>query len=102
LRQRGADEGDLLIAEFDLTKNVAGLRLGPLVRERIVVYRDKLTLWLGRPLLRFCYLAKCIMKAFSVHRFLPRRPRNHIDATIDATPILVVAVDRLLMKFLFC
>jgi hypothetical protein len=28
LRQRGADEGDILIAEFDLTKNVALLRLG--------------------------------------------------------------------------
>jgi hypothetical protein len=28
LRQRGADEGDILIAEFDLTKNVATLRLG--------------------------------------------------------------------------
>ena len=28
LRQRGADEGDVLIAEFDLTKNVALLRLG--------------------------------------------------------------------------
>ena len=28
LRQRGADEGDILITEFDLVKNVAGLRLG--------------------------------------------------------------------------
>jgi hypothetical protein len=28
LRQRGADEGDILIAEFDLTKSVALLRLG--------------------------------------------------------------------------
>jgi hypothetical protein len=28
LRQRGADEGDILIAEFDLTKNMALLRLG--------------------------------------------------------------------------
>jgi hypothetical protein len=28
LRQRGADEGDILITEFDLTKNVALLRLG--------------------------------------------------------------------------
>jgi hypothetical protein len=28
LRQRGADEGDILIAEFDLTKNTALLRLG--------------------------------------------------------------------------
>jgi len=28
LRQRGADEGDILIAEFDLTKNLALLRLG--------------------------------------------------------------------------
>jgi hypothetical protein len=27
-QQRGADEGDILIAEFDLTKNVARLRLG--------------------------------------------------------------------------
>jgi len=26
--QRGADEGDILIAEFDLTKNLALLRLG--------------------------------------------------------------------------
>jgi hypothetical protein len=28
LRQRGADEGDILIAEFDLTKDVTLLRLG--------------------------------------------------------------------------
>jgi hypothetical protein len=28
LRQRGADEGDMLMAEFDLTKNMALLRLG--------------------------------------------------------------------------
>jgi hypothetical protein len=28
LRQRGADEGDILIAEFDLTKSMALLRLG--------------------------------------------------------------------------
>jgi hypothetical protein len=28
LRQRGADAGDILIAEFDLIKNVALLRLG--------------------------------------------------------------------------
>jgi hypothetical protein len=28
LRQRGADEGDILIAEFDLTKGIALLRLG--------------------------------------------------------------------------
>jgi Sigma-70, region 4 len=28
LRQRGADEGDILIAEFDLTQHVAALRLG--------------------------------------------------------------------------
>jgi hypothetical protein len=28
LRQRGADDGDILIAEFDLTKNMALLRLG--------------------------------------------------------------------------
>jgi hypothetical protein len=28
LRQRGADEGDILIVEFDLTKNTALLRLG--------------------------------------------------------------------------
>jgi hypothetical protein len=27
LQQRGADEGDILIAEFDLTKNMALLRL---------------------------------------------------------------------------
>jgi hypothetical protein len=28
LRQRGADEGDILVIEFDLAKNVAALRLG--------------------------------------------------------------------------
>lgn len=28
LRQRGADQGDILVVEFDLAKNVAALRLG--------------------------------------------------------------------------
>jgi hypothetical protein len=28
LRQRGADEGDVLVMEFDLAKNIAILRLG--------------------------------------------------------------------------